>query len=84
MRLEFDPHAWADILFWKKTDKKKLQKIARLLSSIEKTLFKGVGKPEPLRYELSGCWSRRIDNEHRIVYKIKNDAAVILSCRYHY
>ena len=84
MRLEFDPHAWEDILFWKKTDRKKLAKIMRLLSSIESNPTKGIGKPELLKHELSGCWSRRIDRQHRVVYKIGGEEVLILSCRYHY
>lgn len=84
MRLEFDPHALEDLEFWKQTDRKKLAKIIRLLSSIQETPYRGIGKPEPLRHELSGCWSRRIDKKHRVVYKVAGDAVVILSCRYHY
>lgn len=84
MRLEFDQNAWEDILFWKKTDKKKLAKIFKLFSAIESNPLSGVGKPEQLKYELSGCWSKRIDKKHRIVYKIKDNAIIILSCGYHY
>jgi len=84
MRLEFDPHGLEDLLFWKKTDKKKLRRIMNLLASIERTPFTGIGKPESLKYELSGCWSRRIDYKHRLVYKVVKDTIIILSCRYHY
>ncbi|MDO8594146.1 MAG: Txe/YoeB family addiction module toxin [bacterium] len=84
MRLEYDPNAWEDLLFWKKTDKKKLARIMLLLASVERTPFVGIGKPEPLKYELSGCWSRRIDRVHRLVYKVSSDAITVISCRYHY
>ncbi len=84
MRLEFDPNAWEDLEFWKKTDKNKLAKIFKLLSSISANPLSGIGRPEQLKYELSGCWSRRIDKEHRIVYKFSNGVVIILSCRYHY
>jgi toxin YoeB len=84
MRLEFDPNAWEDVLFWKKTNRKKLAKIFELLSAIGINPLSGIGKPEQLKYGLSGCWSRRIDKRHRIVYKLSNEAVIILSCRYHY
>ena len=84
MRLEFEPNGWEDVLFWKKTDKKKLAKIMLLLSAIEKSPAQGIGRPELLKHELSGCWSRRIDRKHRIVYKISGDLVVVISCRYHY
>jgi toxin YoeB len=84
VRLEFDPHALEDLRFWIDTDRCKALKISGLIEDILKTPFAGLGKPEPLRFELKGCWSRRIDQEHRMVYKIEKDAAVILGCRYHY
>lgn len=84
MRLEFDPNAWEDILFWKKADKHKLAKIFKLFIAIESDPFSGIGRPEQLKHELSGCWSRRVDKTNRIVYKVKDDAIIILSCRYHY
>ena len=84
MRLEFDSSAWKDLLFWKKANKEKLAKTMRLLASVERTPFAGIGKPEPLKHELSGYWSRRIDREHRLGDKISGDAVVVISCRYHY
>ncbi len=84
MRLEFDPNALEDIAFWKKTDKKKLEKIFKLISAIQVNPLLGIGRPEQLKYELSGCWSRRIDKQHRIVYKFSDKVVNVLSCRYHY
>ena len=84
MKLVFDPNALEDLRFWIETDRRKALKIVALIEDVVKTPFAGLGKPEPLRFELKGCWSRRIDQEHRLVYKIEKDAAIILSCRYHY
>ena len=83
MRLEFDPNGWEDLQYWKRTDRKKLAKIMRLLASAREHPFEGIGKPEPLQYELSGCWSRRIDKQHRLVYRMEYDAVIVISCRYH-
>jgi toxin YoeB len=69
---------------WIDTDKKIFKKIRALLKDIERTPFEGLGKPEPLKYNLSGYWSRRITDEHRLVYKIENDTIIIVSCKYHY
>jgi toxin YoeB len=84
MNLSFDPHALADLRYWAKYDKKKADKILRLIEEIQRSPFTGTGKPEPLKYMLSGCWSRRIDREHRLVYKVEGKTLVILACRYHY
>ena len=84
MRLVFSEHAWEDYLYWQKTDRKVVQRINALIRDIERTPFEGIGKPEPLKYALSGYWSRRITDEHRIVYKIEGDAAQIAQLRYHY
>ncbi len=84
MRLEFDPHALEDLRYWKKHHPKKVEKIMRLIEECMHQPFEGTGKPEPLRYVLSGCWSRRIDKEHRLVYKVERKTLVILACRYHY
>lgn len=73
-----------DLLFWVKTDHRKASKILKLIEEVARSPFSGVGLPEPLKYNLSGCWSRRIDREHRLVYKVESDKIVILSCRYHY
>jgi toxin YoeB len=84
VKLVFDPNGLEDLRFWIETDRRKALKIVALIEDVIKTPFAGLGKPEPLRFELKGCWSRRIDQEHRLVYKIEKDSAVILGCRYHY
>ncbi|MFN2139709.1 MAG: Txe/YoeB family addiction module toxin [Candidatus Promineifilaceae bacterium] len=84
MKLIFSEHAWEDYLYWQKTDKKLLKRINRLIQEIQHTPYEGLGKPEPLRHALTGYWSRRIDSEHRIVYKVQEDAIFIAQVRYHY
>ena len=84
MRLVFDENAIEDLAWWVKTDLKKSKKIISLLNEIKRTPFAGRGKPEPLKHELTGCWSRRIDKIHRIVYEPLENDIRILSCRYHY
>jgi toxin YoeB len=84
MKIIFLDQAWEDYLYWQSTDKVLLKKINALIKEIEREPFEGNGKPEALRHNLAGWWSRRINLEHRIVYKIDNDAIVILQCRYHY
>lgn len=80
----FTEDSWNDYLYWQANDKKILKRINELLKDINRTPFTGLGKPEQLKANLSGYWSRRIDSEHRLVYKIENNDIVILSCRYHY
>jgi toxin YoeB len=82
--LEFDPLAFDDLAWWIQQDRKKTLRIIELVKDIQRDPFKGIGKPEPLKHELKGCWSRRIDQEHRIVYQILPDKIRILACRYHY
>ncbi len=84
MKLIFSEHAWDDYLHWQKTDKKTLKQINNLIRDIRRNKYEGIGKPEPLKYALSGYWSRRINSEHRVVYKIENDAILIAQLRYHY
>ena len=84
MKLIFSEHAWDDYLFWQKTDKKILKRINLLIKDVQRSSFEGIGKPEPLRHALSGYWSRRINDEHRFVYKISNDSMFIAQLRYHY
>ncbi len=84
MKLDFEKSAYEDFQYWIKNDKKKALKILQLLEDIEIQPFSGLGKPEPLKYNLSECWSRRIDLEHRLVYKIEGDVIKIYSCRFHY
>ena len=84
MRIVFMEDAWEDYQYWQNADKTILRKINTLIKDIERTPFEGNGKPELLRHNLSGWWSRRINLEHRLVYKIDNNTIVILQCRYHY
>ncbi len=84
MILSWAEKAWEDYLFWQQTDKKTLRRINLLIKAIKREPFKGIGEPEPLRHNWSGYWSRRIDREHRIVYKITAKAIIIAQCRYHY
>jgi toxin YoeB len=84
MKLIFSENAWDDYLYWQKTDKKVLKRINQLISDIQRSPFEGIGKPEPLKHALSGYWSRRIDSEHRIVYRTDDDALFIAQLRYHY
>lgn len=76
--------SWEDYLYWQKTDKKKLKRINELLKDIARNPYQGIVHPEPLKYKYSGYWSRRIDDEHRLIYKIEDDAILIAKCRYHY
>ena len=84
MRLTFSQHTWNDYLYWQRTDKKVVKRIDALIQDIRSSPFEGIGKPEPLKHGLSGYWSRRITDEHRIVYKCGNDAILIAQLRYHY
>ena len=82
--ISFLPEAWEDYVYWQGQDKKTLKKINQLLQDICRNEYEGIGKPEPLAGNLSGWWSRRIDEAHRIVYRIENDTAIVLQCRSHY
>lgn len=84
MRLVFAEQAWDDYLHWQKTDGKRLARINALIREAARTPFTGTGKPEPLKFALAGYWSRRIDDEHRMVYTVDGDALVIAQLRYHY
>lgn len=84
MRLIFSDQAWDDYSYWQKTDKKLLQRISGLFKEIARDPFEGTGKPEPLKHALAGYWSRRINDEHRIVYKVANGDLLIAQLRYHY
>ncbi len=84
MKLIFSENAWDDYLYWQKTDKGMLKRINQLISDIQRSPFDGIGKPEPLKHALSGYWSRRIDSEHRLVYRTDNDSVFIAQLRYHY
>ena len=84
MRFVFTPHGWEDYVHWQTTDRATLERINRLLDDIARDPFAGIGKPEQLRHTLAGSWSRRIDEEHRLVYLVEGDDVVILQARYHY
>ena len=84
MKLIFSEHAWEDYLYWQETDKPMLKRINRLIREIMRNPFRGSGKPETLKHGLSGYWSRRINDEHRIVYRPAEDAILIAQMRYHY
>jgi toxin YoeB len=84
MILSFADDAWSDYLYWQQQDKKILKKINRLIKEIERDPFEGIGEPEPLKYNWSGYWSRRITIEHRLVYKVLDEQILIAQCRYHY
>jgi toxin YoeB len=82
--VHFDSGAWEDFLFWLASDRKTARRIVRLIAEIQRDPFSGIGKPEPLRGELSGYWSRRIDEQHRLVYRANDEEIKILKARYHY
>ena len=84
MRILFSQNVWEDYLYWQETDRKVLQRINDLIRDMQRNKYQGIGKPEPLRHNLAGYWSRRINTEHRIVYRIKGDAVLIAQVRYHY
>ena len=84
MRLVWSEKSWEDYLYWQAHDKKVLKKINSLIKDIQREPYAGLGKPEPLRYELAGCWSRRITDEHRLVYEVVDHNINIISCRFHY
>ncbi len=84
MKYTFVDESWEDYLYWQKNDRKMLRKINELLKDIAKNPFYGIGKPEPLKFKYKGYWSRRIDNEHRLIYRYKDDEILIAKCRFHY
>ncbi len=84
MKRIFSENAWEDYLYWQKNDKKLLQRINLLMQDIQRVPYEGIGKPEALKHGLSGYWSRRINSEHRIVYKIGQNSVFIAQLRYHY
>jgi toxin YoeB len=84
MLISWTPEGWDEYIYWQNADKAKSKKINFLIADIQKTPFKGLGKPEPLRFDLTGFWSRRIDLEHRLVYRIESGNIQIVSCKYHY
>ncbi len=84
MRITFSTNAWEDYVSWQRDDKRMLRKINDLIKDIQRTPFEGQGKPERLKFDLSGNWSRRIDLEHRLVYQYQNNEILIYSCKFHY
>lgn len=84
MRLCFEAQAWEDYLHWQQTDRKLLRRVNELIRDTLRHPFEGIGKPEPLRHELAGAWSRRVDQEHRLVYVVEKGDLVVLQCRSHY
>ena len=84
MILSWTTHAWNDYLYWQKQDTKILKRINRLIKDVQREPFEGIGDPEPLKHSFSGYWSRRIDREHRLVYKVTETHLIIVQCRYHY
>ena len=84
MKRIWSEKSWDDYLYWQNTDKQLLKKINQLIKDIQRDPFDGIGKPEPLKHQFSGFWSRRITDEHRLVYEITQNSIAIASCRYHY
>lgn len=84
MKLVFSRHAWDDYLHWQKTDRRMVRRINVLIENILRSPFEGIGKPEPLKNQLAGCWSRRIDGEHRLVCRLEGESIEIVQARHHY
>ena len=84
MQIKFDETAWAQYVYWQSQDRKTLKRINELLREMQRTPFEGIGKPEPLKHQLAGFWSRRIDDTHRLVYAVDGDCLLIAQCRDHY
>jgi toxin YoeB len=84
MEVVFTKIAWEDYIYWQSTDMRMVKRVNSLLKDILRTPLSGTGKPEPLKFDMASCWSRRINDEHRIVYNIQQDKLVIHQCRYHY
>ena len=84
MKITFSKNAWEDYVYWQTEDKKTLKKINALIKDIQRTPYEGIGKPEPLKFDLAGYWSRRIDFQHRLVYQVENSDILIYTCRFHY
>ncbi len=86
MKIIFSKNSWEDYIFWQSQDRKILRKVNELIKEIQRTPYQGKGKPEPepLKYDLAGFWSRRIEREHRLVYRVEKNSVLIYSCRYHY
>lgn len=83
-RIIFSKNAWEDYLSWQSDDRKTLKKVNSLIREVQSTPYEGTGKPEPLKHDLAGLWSRRIDREHRLVYRAEGDDIFVYGCRFHY
>lgn len=84
MILAWADNAWEDYLYWQRTDTKTLKRINTLIKEIQRQPFSGIGDPEPLKHHWSGYWSRRVDREHRLVYRVESEMIIVVQCRYHY
>lgn len=84
MKLTFSDEAWEDYQYWQRQDRKMVERINKLIKEVQRDPFAGIGKPEPLKHALSGFWSRRITDEHRLVYRVTEDALEIAQLRFHY
>ena len=84
MKIVFAERGWEDFTYWLDHDRKMARRIIRLIKDIQRSPFEGIGKPEPLKYDLSGYWSRRINDEHRLVYAVQQDQVLVAQARYHY
>ncbi|MEQ9098952.1 MAG: Txe/YoeB family addiction module toxin [Imperialibacter sp.] len=84
MKLCFVDESWEDYLYWQKTDKKMLSRINMLIKEISRTPYEGLGKPEPLKHKYRGFWSRRINEEHRLIYRVVEGEIWVVKCRFHY
>jgi toxin YoeB len=84
MKYVFTEWSWDDYLYWQKYDKQKTKRINELLKDISRNPYEGIGKPEPLKFNYAGFWSRRIDEEHRLIYRVLEDEFQIAKCRFHY
>ncbi len=84
MKISFVDESWEDYLYWQKVDKKILKRINNLIKDISRNPYDGIGKPEPLKHKYRGFWSRRIDDEHRLIYRVTEDEVWVVKCRFHY
>lgn len=84
MIVSFTENAWEDYLYWQNTDKKIVKRINELIKDIKRSPFEGMGKPEGLKFDLAGKWSRRITEEHRLIYQVEDERVIVFTCRYHY
>ncbi|MBQ1761541.1 MAG: Txe/YoeB family addiction module toxin [Aquincola sp.] len=84
MPIKFSDNGWDDYLYWQATDRQMLKRVNALIKNVQRSPFEGIGKPEPLKHQLQGFWSRRIDDTHRLVYAIEGDTVLVAQCRDHY